>query len=96
MTEITTADVQRLARLSSVRLTDDEATTLSHDIKNILDHVTQLSELDTDGVEPTYQVTDLKNVWRDDSVDIYSIDREALLALAPDVESHHIKVPKVL
>jgi aspartyl-tRNA(Asn)/glutamyl-tRNA(Gln) amidotransferase subunit C len=47
-------------------------------------------------VEPTYQVTDLENVWRVDEVDDYGIDREALLALAPDARDGQIKVPKVL
>lgn len=96
MTDITTTDVQRLAHLSSLQLSDEEAVILSDDIKNILSYIEQLSELDTDGVEPTYQVTDLQNVWRDDVVDTYGVDRDALLASAPDIEAHQIKVPKVL
>ena len=96
MTDITTADVQRLARLSSLQLTDNEADSLGADIKNILTYVEQLSELDTDGVTPTYQVTDLENIWRTDEVDTYGISQEALLSLAPEVEADQIKVPKVL
>lgn len=96
MTDITTTDVQRLARLSSLQLSDEEAVTLSDDIKNILSYIEQLSELDTEGVEPTYQVTDLQNVWRDDAVDTYNVTRDALLGIAPEVEAHQIKVPKVL
>lgn len=96
MTQITITDVQRLARLSSLQLADDEAEALRTDLENILGYIEQLSELNTDGVEPTYQVTDLKNVWRDDAVDDYGVSREALLALAPDAEKEHIKVPKVL
>ena len=96
MTDITTADVQRLAQLSSLQLSDTEAAALGTDIKNILNYVEQLSELDTEGVKPTYQVTDLENVWRADEVDTYGVDREALLELAPETEAQHIKVPKVL
>ncbi len=96
MTDITIADVQHLAQLSSLQLSDAEAGSLSEDIKNILNYVEQLSELDTDGVEPTYQVTGLENVWRNDEVDTYGVDREALLELAPEVLANQIKVPKVL
>ncbi len=96
MTTISRDDVQRLAQLSSLQLDDAEAEALGADIENILGYIEQLSELDTEGVEPTYQVTDLQNVWRDDVVDDYGIDREALLALAPDAEKNQIKVPKVL
>jgi aspartyl-tRNA(Asn)/glutamyl-tRNA(Gln) amidotransferase subunit C len=96
MTQITTSDVHHLAQLSSLQLEDAEVESLRTDLENILGYIEQLSELDTTGVEPTYQVTDLSNVWRDDVVDDYGVDREALLALAPDAEQNQIKVPKVL
>ena len=96
MTQITRDDVHHLAQLSSLQLDDAEVTALQADLGNILSYIEQLSELDTTGVEPTYQVTDLTNVWRDDSVDDYGISRESLLALAPDADQDQIKVPKVL
>lgn len=96
MTDITTSDVQRLAGLSSLQLSDEEAVDLTKDISNILNYIEQLSELDTEGVEPTYQVTGLENVWRTDEVDTYGLEREALLGLAPESEKNQIKVPKVL
>lgn len=96
MTNISTDDVQHLAQLSSLQLEDGEAEALRVDLENILGYIEQLSELNTEGVEPTYQVTDLQNVWRDDVVDDYGLGREALLALAPDAEKNQIKVPKVL
>ncbi len=96
MTRISIDDVHHLAQLSSLQLEDGEAEALRGDLENILGYIEQLSELDTEGVEPTYQVTDLQNVWRDDVVDDYGIGREQLLALAPDTEKNQIKVPKVL
>lgn len=96
MTDITTSDVQHLAQLSSLQLSPQETEALTKDISHILAYVEQLSELDTEGVEPTYQVTGLENVWRGDTVDTYGVSREELLALSPDVEAHQIKVPKVL
>lgn len=96
MTQISTDDVQRLAQLSSLQLDEQEAEALRVDLGNILGYIDQLSELNTDGVEPTYQVTDLQNVWRDDVIDDYGVSREELLALSPSAENNQIKVPKVL
>jgi aspartyl-tRNA(Asn)/glutamyl-tRNA(Gln) amidotransferase subunit C len=96
MTQISRDDVQHLAQLSSLALRDDEIQAMQTDLGNILDYVNQLSELDTNGIEPTYQVTDLDNVWRADIVDDYGINRDDLLALAPENKDGQIKVPKVL
>ena len=96
MTQISIDDVQHLAQLSSLQLDDAEATALQGDLQNILGYIEQLSELDTTGVEPTYQVTELENVWRDDVVDTYGIEKESLIGLAPASEANQIKVPKVL
>ena len=85
-----------LAQLSNLQLVDDEIDTLQHNIGDILGYVEQLSELDTAGVEPTYQVTGLENVWRNDVVEQSDVTREALLALAPEQANDHVKVPKVL
>jgi aspartyl-tRNA(Asn)/glutamyl-tRNA(Gln) amidotransferase subunit C len=96
MTQISRDDVQHLAQLSSLQLGDSEIDALQQDLANILGYIEQLGELDTSGVEPTYQVTDLQNVWRDDSVIDYGISREQLLALAPASSVDQVKVPKVL
>lgn len=96
MTQISSDDVQHLARLSSLKLTEDEIEHLRQDIGNILGYVEQLGNLDTDGVDPTYQVTDLENIWRDDTVIDYGISREQLLALSPEQFNNQVKVPKVL
>ena len=95
-TSVTRDDVLHLAQLSNLQLSDDEITALQSDLSNILGYITQLSELDTSGVEPTYQVTDLENVMRSDHVATHKANREALLALAPDQKDNQIKVPKVL
>jgi aspartyl-tRNA(Asn)/glutamyl-tRNA(Gln) amidotransferase subunit C len=96
MTELSRDNVQHLAQLSSLQLTDEELTNLQTDIGNILGYIEQLGELDTSGVEPTYQVTGLENVWRDDSVIESSVTREAMLALSTESANHQVKVPKVL
>jgi aspartyl-tRNA(Asn)/glutamyl-tRNA(Gln) amidotransferase subunit C len=96
MTQITREDVLHLAQLSSLELSDSEIDGLQTDIGNILGYVEQLNKLDTAGIEPTYQVTGLENVWRDDTIIDYGISREDLLALAPESIENCVKVPKVL
>jgi len=96
MTQISRDDVLHLAQLSSLELGDAEIDGLQVDISNILGYVEQLGKLDTRGVEPTYQVTGLSSVWRDDSVINYGITREELLARSPEVVDFQVKVPKVL
>lgn len=96
MSTITTNDVRHLAQLSNLQLSDDEITSLQTDLANILDYIDQLNEIDTSGVEPTYQVTGLENVWRDDVVDPSAVTREDLLALTQDQADNSIKVPQVL
>lgn len=96
MTQISRDDVQHLAQLSSLQLDDNEVDELLKDMSNILGYVEQLSELDTESVEPTYQVTGLENVWRDDSVIEDLVTREELLALSPESLEYQVKVPKVL
>ena len=96
MTQISRDDVLHLAQLSSLQLSDDEIDSLQVDIGNILAYIEQLSELNTDGVEPTYQVTGLSNVWRDDVVEEEAVSRDQLLALAPEQLAGAVKVPRVL
>lgn len=96
MSTITTDDVRHLAALSNLQLTDDETRSLQVDLANILAYIDQLNTLDTSGVEPTYQVTGLENIWRDDTVQVSAADREKLLGLAPEQADDSVKVPQVL
>ncbi len=96
MSTITTEDVRLLAQLSNIQLSDDEVDSLKKDIPNILGYVDMLGELDTEGVEPTYQLNSLENVFREDIVDQGSVTRENLLSVAPESLENQVKVPKVL
>jgi aspartyl/glutamyl-tRNA(asn/gln) amidotransferase, C subunit len=95
MTNISTSDIQHLASLSSLALADDEVDGLRQDLENIIGYIEQLGELDTAGIEPTYQVTGLENVWREDEIQP-GISAEKLLELAPEKQNNQVKVPQVL
>ena len=96
MSNVTTDDVRHLAVLSNLQLSEDEVTALTKDIGDILTYIEQLSDIDTSGVEPTYQVSGLENVWRNDEVEQSPVTREKLLALAQETYDNQVKVPKVL
>lgn len=97
MVKISASELAKLAELSSLELSQDEAVRLSHDLENILEYVHQLSDVDTSGVEPTYQVLDLRNVWREDEIEM-GVAPESLLNLqdSAQIQARQIKVPKVL
>ncbi len=88
-------DVRHLATLSQIDVSDEQAEALTTQLDNIVKYINMLDELDTEGVEPTFQVTGLQNVMRDDAIE-EQLPRETLLALAPDQEAGQVKVPKVL
>ena len=94
--KITREEINHLAELSNFSLSDSEKDSLGTDLENIISYISQLDELDTDGVDPTYQVFEMENVWRDDEIKTQDADREQLLSLAPAELEHQIKVPKVL
>ena len=96
MSTISTDTVRSLATLSALDLSQAELATMTVELESILANIEALGELDTEGVEPTYQVTALSNVWRQDQVEESEVSREDLLALAPQQAASQIKVPKVL
>ena len=89
-------DILHLAELSNFSLSDSEIESLGTDLENIINYISELDNLDTDGVEPTYQVFEMENVWRADEIKAQEADREQLLALTAEQSEHQIKVPKVL
>ena len=94
--EINCENIRHLADLSDFAMTDEEAERLGGDLQNIIKYFSELDNLDTENVEPTYQVFEMENIWRADEILPQDADREALLALTREEKDHQIKVPKVL
>jgi aspartyl-tRNA(Asn)/glutamyl-tRNA(Gln) amidotransferase subunit C len=89
------SDVEHVAHLARLGLTDDEVTQLEGQLNHILEQFAVLSELDTDAIAPTARVIELENVLRDDVVRP-SFEVEDALANAPERSGDHIVVPAVL
>lgn len=100
--EITREEISHLAELSNFALSEKEQDALRDDLGNIIKYISELDSLDTEGIEPTYQVFEMENVWREDEILPQEADREGLLGTAPEfhgqpgVEDYQLKVPKVL
>ncbi len=96
MTKITAADVQKLARLSRLKLTREEIVQYQEELTAILDYVEQLNAVDVNGLEPTSQVTGLTNVARADEEVDYRVSNKDLLKNAPEHEDNQFKVRRML
>lgn len=91
---LTTAEVKKLAQLARVTLTPDEETRYAETISAVLEYMKILNEVDTKNVEPTFQVTGLKDVWREDIAKDSKITKE-LIEQMPRREDQELLVPGV-
>ncbi|MBO7657620.1 Asp-tRNA(Asn)/Glu-tRNA(Gln) amidotransferase subunit GatC [Candidatus Saccharibacteria bacterium] len=94
--EVESDTILHLAELSNFSVSDDERMSLKKDLGEILKYISQLDTIDVTDVEPTYQVFEMENVWRDDEILEQEATREDLLALTHEQKDNQIKVPKVL
>lgn len=93
--QVDEATVRRIARLARIKITDDEAVGLQAELSGILDWVEQLSEVDTEGVEPMTRVVPIELKKRPDIVNDGEIASE-IVANAPMTEDDYFVVPKVV
>ena len=93
--KITKQEVEHVAKLARLELSEQEKEKLTDQLSNILTYVEKLNELDTTGVEPTAHVLDINNVMRDDVAGV-SLPQEKALANAPEKAAGHYKVPKII
>jgi aspartyl-tRNA(Asn)/glutamyl-tRNA(Gln) amidotransferase subunit C len=92
---ITRADVEHVARLARLALTEDEINALTDELGVILEHAAQVSALDTEGIEPTAHPLPLVNVLRPDAAGP-TLSRDEVLAEAPAAEDGRFRVPRIL
>ncbi len=88
-------DVDHVARLARLEISDDEAETLRAQLSKILTHAERVTSLDTEDVQPTSHAIGLSNVLRPDDVAL-SLPVDEALANAPLAESGHFRVPRIL
>ena len=94
MTKLTTAEVQHVAELAKLQLTDAEIEQFAGQLSEILQYAAILQDIDTSSVPPTPYVLPIDNVMRDDEP-IPPLSNEAALANAPDSDDGFFRVRAV-
>lgn len=92
---ISRADIEKVALLARLQLTDDELAKMTTELAQIVGYVDQLGEVDTEGVAPMAHAVETANVFRDDAV-TESLPRDSALANAPHRDERGYLVPAVL
>jgi len=88
-------DVDTVATLARLYLSDSEKEELIITLNSILEYFDKLSELDTENVEPLTHILPIQNVMREDEVK-ESYDQKTALSNAPKQDSGHFVIPKVI
>lgn len=88
-------DVRYVARLARLRLNTEEIELLGKQLDDILSYIDKLKEVNIEGVQPTTHVVGLKNVFREDKIELSS-DSEDVLKGAPSKKDRFFKVPPIL
>ena len=91
---ITVKDVEHVAKLARLELTEEEKEKFAGQLGDVLKYVEQMNEVDTSNVEPMAHAIDFVNVVREDTVK-YEQTKEELMQNAPDEEDGFFKVPKI-
>jgi aspartyl-tRNA(Asn)/glutamyl-tRNA(Gln) amidotransferase subunit C len=95
MAALTRADVEHVAFLARLGMSDGELTRLQGQLNHILEQYTKLAELDTEHIPPTAQTIELENILRDD-VARPSLHPDEVLRNAPEREGDLFVVPAIL
>jgi len=94
-TNISRAEVARLARLARLAVTDEELDVFAGQLDVILGAVARVREVAAADIPPTTHAVPMTNVLRPDEIRP-SLPREAVLAAAPSVEDNKFRVPRIL
>ena len=92
---ITIKEVEHVAKLARLELTEEEKVKFSKQLGDVLEYAQQMNEIDTEGVEPMSHVFPVHNVFREDVV-TNGDGHDATLANAPAQKDDAFKVPKTV
>jgi len=93
--KLTQDDVQKIAHLARLKLSDEEVEKFSHQLSDILNYAKMLDEVDTSNVEPISQITGLQNVTFKDEVKNCEYTDELLEQSPMPIQDHMIKVKNI-
>jgi aspartyl-tRNA(Asn)/glutamyl-tRNA(Gln) amidotransferase subunit C len=88
-------DVEHVARLARLSLSEEERVRMREQLRAIVRYIDALTGLSVEGVEPTAHAVALVNVMRDDQAEP-CLDRDAMMANAPDRAGEFFRVPRII
>jgi len=95
--KISLQEVERVAELAKIGLTEKEKEKFSEELSDILEYIEQLKEIDTKDIEPVSQVTGSVNVVREDVADDFNKDNQKIIiANFPEERDGYVKVKQVM
>ncbi|HAS80427.1 MAG: Aspartyl/glutamyl-tRNA(Asn/Gln) amidotransferase subunit C [Candidatus Nomurabacteria bacterium GW2011_GWE1_32_28] len=86
-------DIEKLAELAKIELSDNEKTSLIKDLDGILSYVKQIESVEVENILPEYN---LKNVWREDEIKNRVFSKDLIIDQFPDSQDGFLKVKKIL
>ena len=92
---LTPEDILKISKLARIALSEREVEKFQKEISTVLDYVSELKKVDTEGLEEISQVTGLINVQREDRV-VVGENREEILSQAPEIKDGYYKVKAIL
>lgn len=95
MRKITIEDIEKVALLSRLSFSPEQADLYAGQLSDILGYAEKINELDTETVEPTSHSLPMTNVFREDKL-IPSLTPEAALSNAPESEAQCFRVPQII
>lgn len=95
MAKLSIEQVDHIAKLSKLELTEEEKEKYAEQLSSVLEYVDQLSEVDTEGIEPTSNITGQSNVMRDDEIEESGIKHKDIELNAPKFKDGFFEVPGV-
>lgn len=89
-------DINYVANLARLELSDEEKGKMSNQLKDILEHFEKLNSVDVSGIEPMAHAHKVYNVWREDDQAGAVFDPSILNEMAPESRENQVVVPKVV
>ena len=93
---ITKKELQHLAKLAKLELSEDELEKLTPQLDSILEFVSQLDEVNTKGVVETHQTTGLQNIYREDEIKPCENEKEIIESSPQKIRENCLVVPRVM
>ncbi len=89
-------DLEHIAWLARIELRDEDREKYMSRLSSVLDYFGQIDEVDTEGVQPTYHVLELNNVFREDEINAPVLSQEEALSNAPKKQDGFFKAPRMM